>query len=406
MVRPSIDAKARCSQYELKTLKISKDTLEQVRKPFCWSRPNSGLYDYHYEIGGLYYQPLVRYCMDRVKGGARRQVDMPDRMQTNFDKRAYQLTPDACDYEGFLTDMYVRRMRDENRKTIHCANELYTKSKENTILNDVTNAAQYRDKYVCQIQLQHTGNVAKEENLLRKKASWSQEEMEMMSKKGRETSEEKEQKMIRLGIHKDARYGPGFKKVSSIKTQELDWDPLGEFFPTSKVEEAVSDEEQGMTNLKQSTSTETVTTSSSKKIVKTVSGQVTEERSDTRGGKPMVTKELLEADNMKDWLRIRHEEDRSQGKYAVKDVKPMYIDTGYAKALDEVKERVKRAGVDPGTKIVTAKNFNYFFGDRKAEDIGSYTKAAIHTNMYTMEKIPEFDVGYDTIKTIADAKVM
>ena len=33
-------------------------------------------------------QPMINYCVEREEGGARRVVDLPDRLMSNFDKRA------------------------------------------------------------------------------------------------------------------------------------------------------------------------------------------------------------------------------------------------------------------------------------------------------------------------------
>ena len=33
-------------------------------------------------------QPMINYCVEREEGGERRVVDLPDRLMSNFDKRA------------------------------------------------------------------------------------------------------------------------------------------------------------------------------------------------------------------------------------------------------------------------------------------------------------------------------
>jgi len=398
MPRPTISG-VKGDQFELKTLKLSKETLESVRKPSIWVRPNSGLYDYHYEIGGLYYQPMINYCIEREQGGKRRNVDMPDRIKSNFDKRAFVLSGEKLDYENFLATMYKRKIRVDNTKTIDCGNKLYTGSKENTRLNDYTDSAQQRDKYVCQIQMHHTGNVAKKENLADAHGDhFSEEEHE---KRQQENQEEKEMKMRAMGISKDDRYGPGFVKVSSLNSYNKAWDPLQEFFRQPK--EEIMEEKV----FKEETSSKTIQESSSKvtRIVIDSSGErVEEETKEQSGFKPIVKKELLDADNMTDWLKLRIKD--GAYKREEREVKPLYIDTGYAKALDYVQERVRRAGIEPGKEKMTTKNFNFFLGDRKAEDIGKYSKAAIYTHMRTISKIPDFDVGYDTINSIKEARVI
>jgi len=398
MPRPIISG-VKGDQFELKTLKLSKETRESIRKPRIWVRPNSGLYDYHYAIGGLYYQPMINYCIEREHGGERRNVDMPDRIKANFDKRAFVLSGEALDYEDFLTGMYKRRIRVDNTKTIDCGVKLYTNSKENSRLNDYRDSAQQRDKYLCQIQMHHTGNVAKKENLaLAHGEHFSEEEHALRQQ---ENQEEKEMKMRALGINKDDRYGPAFQKVSSLNSYDKSWDPLQEFFTKPK-EEAVENKE-----CKEESSSQIIQESSSKvtRIVMDAAGNIVEEEITKKesGFKPIVKKELLDADNMNDWLRLRV---KGGAKRVEKEVKPQYIDTGYAKALDYVQERVRKAGVEPGQEKMTTKNFNYFFGGRKTEDIGKHSKAAIYTNMRTIGKIPDFDVGYDTINSIKEARVI
>ena len=69
------------SKFALKTLKVSNDTLnvslnhqiqrcchaniifrfhicliQAIRAPIIWNRPTAGLFDYHYDVAGLYYQ--------------------------------------------------------------------------------------------------------------------------------------------------------------------------------------------------------------------------------------------------------------------------------------------------------------------------------------------------------------
>jgi len=147
----------RDNQFELNTLKISSDTKRVVRKPYVWERPNSKLYDYHYEIGGLYYQPMINYIVKRGANGPRQVVDIPDRMLSNYDRRAYQLKPQEVDLEDFLTESYKRRTKDINGKYVHVANEKVRKSKLSTDLNLYRGSACIRDKYLCQLQLYHTG---------------------------------------------------------------------------------------------------------------------------------------------------------------------------------------------------------------------------------------------------------
>jgi len=390
MVRPSVGFR-KGDQQELKTLKLPKSTLEVVRQPNIWSRPPSGLYDYHYEIGGLYYQPMLNYCIERGQGAERRHVDMPDRLMSNFDKRAFVPSGNALDYEDFLTTMYRRKIRVDNTKTIDCGNKLHSMSKENTKLNDYRSSAQQRDKYVCQIQMHHTGNVANKENL-RGKMDLTDEEASIHQE------EEKEKKMTVLGINKDDRYGPAFTKVSSLNSHKKSWDPLEEFYSKQKEDTL----EKRAENVEASSLT---TQTSSSKVTRIVNGEVIEHQfSEEAKFKPSIKKEMLEAETLGDWLKYRVE---SGAKRVEKRApKPQYIDTGYAKALDYVQDRVRKAGLQPGEQKMNVKNFKYFYGDRKAEDVGKYSKAAINSHMMSIARIPDFDVGYDTINTIKDARVI
>jgi len=147
----------RDKQFEMNTLKISQDTKRVVRRPYVWERPNARLYDYHYEIGGLYYQPMINYIVHRGANGPHKVVDIPDRILSNYDRRAYQLKDQNVDLEDFLTESYKRRTKDINSKYVHTANELVRKSKKSTDLHLVRGSACIRDKYLCQLQLHYTG---------------------------------------------------------------------------------------------------------------------------------------------------------------------------------------------------------------------------------------------------------
>ena len=48
---------------------------------------------YEIDFGGRQFeiaftQPMINYCVEREEGGPRRMVDLPDRLMSNFDKRA------------------------------------------------------------------------------------------------------------------------------------------------------------------------------------------------------------------------------------------------------------------------------------------------------------------------------
>ena len=56
MVRPVIKMDNRSTEMEIKALKLSSDMKDNLRAPAIWEKPVSAVYNYHYEIGGLYYQ--------------------------------------------------------------------------------------------------------------------------------------------------------------------------------------------------------------------------------------------------------------------------------------------------------------------------------------------------------------
>jgi len=121
MVRPVINVSNRATEFEIKTLKLSYDNQSNVRAPMVWEKPTANMYNYHYDIGGLYYQPMINYCMARENGGRRKVVEIPDRILSNFDKRSYRLKDVECDYDGFLTNCYQRRIKDTNSRSSNTA---------------------------------------------------------------------------------------------------------------------------------------------------------------------------------------------------------------------------------------------------------------------------------------------
>ena len=46
----------RSTEMEIKALKLSSDAKDNLRAPAIWEKPVAAVYNYHYEIGGLYYQ--------------------------------------------------------------------------------------------------------------------------------------------------------------------------------------------------------------------------------------------------------------------------------------------------------------------------------------------------------------
>ena len=56
MVRPVLKFDNRSTEMEIKALKLSSEAKDNLRAPAIWEKPTAAIYNYHYEIGGLYYQ--------------------------------------------------------------------------------------------------------------------------------------------------------------------------------------------------------------------------------------------------------------------------------------------------------------------------------------------------------------
>ena len=56
MVRPVVKFDNRSTEMEIKALKLSSECKDNLRAPEIWEKPTAAIYNYHYEIGGLYYQ--------------------------------------------------------------------------------------------------------------------------------------------------------------------------------------------------------------------------------------------------------------------------------------------------------------------------------------------------------------
>jgi len=190
----------------MKTLKVSLETQNELRTPLVWSRPRSRLYDYHNEIGGLYYQPMIKYILSRETGGPREIVPMPDRLQSNFDRIVYKRRQTNEDLQEFLTTYYARRLKDVNSKTVHVKNELMRWSKSPTSLNMIRSSSNVRDKYLCQLQLAYT-----EQQAVNARKRGSQEEEE----------DSWDDVLTFAEVKADDRYEPGYEKIShDIRTQK------------------------------------------------------------------------------------------------------------------------------------------------------------------------------------------
>jgi len=376
------------SKFELKTLKVSNDTLNAIRAPIVWNRPTAGLFDYHYDVAGLYYQPMINYCVEREEGGARRVVDMPDRLMSNFDKRAYTRGPDEGDYDKFLTMMYQRRMKDKNAKSIHVANERWSRSKANTTLNTIRGADNTRDKYLCQIQLIHTGRVAQGMELgagSRSGVSSSsyQYEMKRSGESGGEEVVEYKEDRERRSVSaepilqkkpSDPRYGPVFQRVSKYESRPLSAGGSGLELVGIKEPELPS-------------------------FSLDYVGKKTEEacqKYEEYVEKKALEQSFMDADTVEDFLKHQANIQHMRELADKKEYKPLYNDTSYVRALGDVQKRVKESGRYEGMQK-SLDDINIFYRRRRVEDIGAYEKAAIRARMYKGETLPDFDIGYSTV---------
>jgi len=358
------------SKFALKTLKVSNDTLNAIRAPIVWNKPDPGQFDYHYDVAGLYYQPMINYCEEREAGGARRTVDVPDRIRSNLDKVAYERRPDQGDYDKFLTMMYQRRLKEKNSKSIHVANERWSKSKAPTSLNILRGSDNTRDKYLCQIQLLHTGRVAQGRTLGggpdRARRSTSAEPV----LEGHGVEE--------LGAPErpaDPRYGPGFERIQGGHSRYLNKGGSGL--------EMVGIQEPKM---------QPFTTDEVEKIT----AEAASKYDDLLKTKE-VNKNFLEAATVSDFLKwdsaVQQERAMAEGR---KEYKPLYYDTSYIRALKDVQRQVIGSAKDE-TSLRTMDDVNVFYRGKRVEEVGKYEKAAIRSNMCRDVRLPEFELGYETV---------
>jgi hypothetical protein len=355
MVKPVRNAYSQCTALELKTMKVSQDTINNIRKPLVWERPSASLYDYHYEIGGLYYQPMISYCQERDEGSERRTVQIPDRILANYDKRNYTFKNEECDYDGFLTNCYQRKLKANHSKTIHCANERIKGSKKTTDLGKLTNAATDRDKYLCQIQLMYTAKLA-------------QEERERQEKEGREGEVDMdmgETEVVVTRRNEDDRYGPGYRKA----------DHQSRRFHGARPENplVVLGLERG---------SDMAVQSKKEKAVEFV---------EYKG----VNKEYLEAKKLKDFINLSVQENMEKESREERPYKPLYVDTSYSKAIADVKTQLKTIPI--GEKKLAIDDIKLNYGNIPQKNIRSSTKAAVRTEMFKIGSVPNFDVGYETV---------
>jgi len=388
MVKPTVKSiNNRSTEMEIKTLKLSHDMKSQLRSPMVWEKPSSSMYNYHYEISGLYYQPMIKYCIAREEGMNRAKVDMPDRLQSNYDKRSYKLKNVRPDYEQFLVQLYQKRMKSTNTKFSHCANEMARSSKNSSELGIIKDSASMRDKYLAQLQLMYTENLAKQGCVKRsgevEKARdddvtlWEEEELDPAS--------EKKGANKMLSCHKeDGRYGPSFERITVLDSERY---KLGEEvdFLRGCYNPRIKKAGTASSDVKE----ETV------KIVKTVNGVVVEDSSNVTKETASVNPGYLEADTMLQFLSVSDQEKLSAG--PEREIPAMYRDTTLSRAAQDVKLRVKEAGnkLLPQKPAIKEMNFNY--REKKVEKIGRFERAFVRSTMYKKPALPDFDVGYDCV---------
>jgi len=363
------------SKFQLKTLKVSNDTINEIRAPIIWNRPAPALYDYHYDLAGLYYQPMINYCKEREQGGERKIVDLPERLQSNYNKRAYTRRDDAMDYDEFLTNIYSRRMKDKHAKSIHCANEKWSRSKKTTDLNTIRSSANDRDRYLCQIQFIYTGKLSREqqEAAERGRRGSLQEEGEPGEERGRR-SVSAEPSTFAKPV--DNRYGPDFEKKTEYYSKYLNRG--GSAFALMGLPEPLDPIKPDIAAIEG-------------KQIASAMAQYEEYRKEREEGRGFV-----EAETIRDFLKLdsKRKAEREAANY--KEYKPLYNDTSYVKAHKDVQRSVKDSGKSENP-LRTKEDINLNYRSRGLNQIGRYEKAVIHSELYREAVCPEFDIGYDTI---------
>jgi len=334
----------RNSQFELNTLKISQETKRVVRRPYVWEKPGSRLYDYHYEIGGMYYQPMIKYIMHRGETGPRQVVDIPDRILSDFDKRAYTLNNDDMGLEDFLTDAYRRRAKDVNAKYVHVENEKIRQSKRNTELNMVRGSACIRDKYLCQLQLYFTGKEAQ------------------LSLEGESAQTQ---------IKRDDSYGPAFSKISTRKPSET-----ANLSVSEEINERTREDTTSLGKLKMSNHLQLLN---------------------------QATKMALERGDQTKTVTMESSS-QSSSEVTTSTTSTSATNATYTSAYSDVKNQVDKmaklkqlsCGVADGPKLL-AKDVDIAYGGVKIDQAGCHLRSRLKADQYRPRRVPDLDVGYETI---------
>lgn len=375
MVRPVVKSNHRSTEMEIKALKLSSDMKESVRAPTIWEKPsNSRMYDYHYEIAGMYYQPMIKYCIARERGLGRQVVDLPDRLQSNYDKRSYRMKSTNPDYEQFLVQLYQKRLKGNNAKFSHCAHESARRSKETSELGVVRDSGSMRDKYLTQLQLMYTEKLAKKGCI--KGGVVQKTGEELLEEEVDPAASEMERKFGNKMLSrqkKDSRYGPSFERIFVLDSERYnlgeDVDFLEGCYNKAKISEALVEENVGC--------------------------EVTEDLVAVE--KKSFVKDYMGADNMSDFLAIFAKEKVTNADTVDKPATFIHRDTTLSKAAHDVKDRVKNAGktILPQKPSMYDMNFNY--RGHQVEKIGNHERAFVRSTMFRNPALPDFDVGYDTV---------
>merc|ERR1719383_1352238 len=78
---------------------------------------------------------MIKYIVNKGEKGEHQTVEVPERILSNFDRRAYEPVSEMVDLDEFLTEAYRRRLKDVNSKWVHTENEKIRKSKRTSDLN-------------------------------------------------------------------------------------------------------------------------------------------------------------------------------------------------------------------------------------------------------------------------------
>ncbi|XP_023331896.1 uncharacterized protein LOC111704019 isoform X2 [Eurytemora carolleeae] len=322
------------SQYELYTYKLSDECKEYVRKPYIWEKPGARLYDYHYHINGLYYQPMISYIAEKRTDNIRRAVDIPDRIMANFDRRAYAQKEEDIDLEEFLTDSYTRRMKEVNKRAVHVENEKIRKSKANSTLMTMQGAACTRDRYLCQLQLYYTGHRAHNQQVVE----------DIPACKERPNT--------------DTRYGPGFTKTEA-----------GDVLLYRKGVKKDISEVLGSRYAAEDSKLEQIRIENS---LKTLADQTSEA--------------FLRSEESKEWVK------------AVEEKKGAYSSTNYLGALREVKERVNNTKKLFQDVKIKPKDLKEAYRGSQVDQVGRWERNRMKAERFKPRSLPDLDVGYDVVE--------